>query len=100
MFTTGSALLHISTQNEMGMQKLIEIQTLTILAGKHPPRALGMVTEWTSQHQEEFAYGLGTCTSTPAAQSDQAIGINMLNMDIIAPNHFPIGTYSWSLRMA
>ena len=32
----------------------IEIQTLTVLAGKLPPRALGLVIEWASQHQEEF----------------------------------------------
>ena len=32
----------------------IEIQTLTVLAGKLPPRALGLVIEWASQHQEEL----------------------------------------------
>ena len=32
----------------------IEIQTLTVLSGKLPPRALGLVIEWASQHQEEL----------------------------------------------
>ena len=32
----------------------IEIQTLTVLAGKLPPRVLGLVIEWASQHQEEL----------------------------------------------
>ena len=32
----------------------IEIQSLTILAGKLPPRVLGLVIEWASQHQEEL----------------------------------------------
>ena len=32
----------------------IEIQTFTVLAGKLPPRALGLVIEWASQHQEEL----------------------------------------------
>ena len=32
----------------------IEIQSLTILAGKLPSRVLGLVIEWASQHQEEL----------------------------------------------
>ncbi len=32
----------------------IEIQTLRILEGKISPRALGLVIEWASQHQEEL----------------------------------------------
>ena len=32
----------------------IEIQSLTTLAGKLPPRVLGLVIEWASQHQEEL----------------------------------------------
>ena len=33
---------------------VIEIQTLKVLEGKIPPRALGMVIEWASQHQPEL----------------------------------------------
>ena len=32
----------------------IEIQTLSVLAGKLPPRALGLVIEWAIQHQDEL----------------------------------------------
>ena len=38
-----------------GKQKVaIEIDTLRILDGKIPHRALGLVIEWASQHQEEL----------------------------------------------
>ncbi len=32
----------------------IEIRTLSGLAGKFPPRALGLLIEWATQHQEEL----------------------------------------------
>jgi len=32
----------------------IEINTLRILEGKFPPRALGLVIEWASQHKEDL----------------------------------------------
>ena len=32
----------------------IEVRTLKVLEGKIPPRALGLVIEWASQHQEEL----------------------------------------------
>jgi hypothetical protein len=32
----------------------IEIRTLSVLAGKLPPRALGLVIEWATQHQDEL----------------------------------------------
>jgi hypothetical protein len=35
-------------------QVLIDIQTLAVFAGKLPPRAMGMVVEWASQHQGEL----------------------------------------------
>jgi phosphomannomutase len=37
-----------------GEQKAaIEIDTLRVLYGSFPPRALGLVVEWASQHKEE-----------------------------------------------
>lgn len=33
---------------------LIHINTLAVVAGKLPPKALGLVVEWASQHQEEL----------------------------------------------
>ncbi|MGB9720566.1 MAG: DUF4160 domain-containing protein [bacterium] len=33
---------------------LIEIDTLSILAGRLPPRAMGLVIEWAMIHQEEL----------------------------------------------
>lgn len=32
----------------------IEVRTLKVLEGRIPPRALGLVIEWASQHQEEL----------------------------------------------
>lgn len=32
----------------------VEIRTLAVLAGSLPPRAMGMVVEWASNHQEEL----------------------------------------------
>ena len=38
-----------------GMEKVaIEIGTLRVLGGYIPPRALGLVIEWASQHQDEL----------------------------------------------
>ena len=33
---------------------LIDINTLAVFAGNLPPRALGLVVEWTTLHQEEL----------------------------------------------
>ena len=32
----------------------IDIRTLAVLAGKLPPRALGLVMEWASAHQDDL----------------------------------------------
>lgn len=32
----------------------IEVETLRILAGSFPPRALGLLMEWAAQHQTEL----------------------------------------------
>jgi phosphomannomutase len=32
----------------------IDIQTIAVLAGKFPPRALGLVIEWATLHQDEL----------------------------------------------
>ena len=32
----------------------IEIESLSVLAGRFPPRALGLIIEWAAQHQEEL----------------------------------------------
>ncbi|MFH1777558.1 MAG: DUF4160 domain-containing protein [Candidatus Omnitrophota bacterium] len=37
-----------------GFEALIEIDTLAIIAGKLPPRALGLVMEWAALHQKEL----------------------------------------------
>ena len=40
---------------EYGEQEaLIDINTLAVIAGKLPPRALGLVMEWASLHQNEI----------------------------------------------
>ncbi|MDQ7029186.1 MAG: DUF4160 domain-containing protein [Ardenticatenia bacterium] len=33
---------------------VIDIRTLTVIGGHLPPRALGLVVEWASQHQAEL----------------------------------------------
>jgi hypothetical protein len=33
---------------------VVDIQRLVVIGGYLPPRALGMVIEWASQHQEEL----------------------------------------------
>jgi hypothetical protein len=33
---------------------LINIETLAVFAGRLPPRALGLVTEWAALHQDEL----------------------------------------------
>jgi phosphomannomutase len=35
-------------------QAAIEIRTLRVLEGRIPPRAIGLVMEWASNHQEEL----------------------------------------------
>jgi hypothetical protein len=35
-------------------EALIEIRTLTVFAGHLPPRALGLVVEWATLHQDEL----------------------------------------------
>ena len=37
-----------------GYEVLVDIGTLAVLSGKLPARALGMVTEWASLHQDEL----------------------------------------------
>jgi hypothetical protein len=40
---------------EYGSEKaMIDIETLTVVDGKLPSRALGLVVEWASLHQEEL----------------------------------------------
>mgnify|MGYP000908179777 CR=1 FL=1 len=35
-------------------QAIISIEALTIIGGHLPPRALGLVVEWASQHRDEL----------------------------------------------
>jgi len=37
-----------------GEEALVAIEDLSVLQGRIPPRALGLVTEWASMHQEEL----------------------------------------------
>lgn len=37
-----------------GAEALINIETLAMFAGRLPPRALGLVTEWAAVHQDEL----------------------------------------------
>ncbi|MDD5676201.1 MAG: DUF4160 domain-containing protein [Chitinivibrionales bacterium] len=45
---------------------LIEIETMAVIAGSFPPRALGLVTEWASQHRDELlSLWDDACTQSP-----------------------------------
>jgi len=35
-------------------QALVSIDTLAVIAGRLPPRAMGLVTEWASLHRDEL----------------------------------------------
>jgi hypothetical protein len=35
-------------------EALLNIESLALVAGQLPPRALGLVAEWASQHQDEL----------------------------------------------
>jgi hypothetical protein len=37
-----------------GQEASIAIETLGLLMGRLPPRALGLVTEWAAQHQDDL----------------------------------------------
>ena len=37
-----------------GAQAVVDTHTLVVIGGSLPPRALGMVVEWASQHREEL----------------------------------------------
>ena len=41
---------------------IIEIDTLSVIEGKLPPRALGLTMEWASIHQEELKVFWGTAS--------------------------------------
>lgn len=37
-----------------GLEAVIDIRTLVVISGELPPRALGLVVEWATQHREEL----------------------------------------------
>jgi hypothetical protein len=37
-------------------QMLVAIETLAVIAGRLPPRAMGLVIEWATQHQDELRH--------------------------------------------
>ena len=37
-----------------GREAVIDIRTLAVISGQLPPRALGLVAEWTASHQDEL----------------------------------------------
>lgn len=37
-----------------GDRMVVAIDTLAVIAGRLPPRATGLVTEWATEHQEEL----------------------------------------------
>ena len=48
-------------------EALIDIRALAVMAGQLPPRALGLVMEWTAMHQQELeaAWGRASCLAAP-----------------------------------
>ena len=58
-----------------GDRAAIEIPSLRVLEGKLPPRVLGLVVEWASQHQPELMGQLGCSTKRQAPQKDTSSSI-------------------------
>jgi len=53
MYYGGHAPPHFHA--EYGEYKaVIDIHTLVVIGGRIPPRALGLIVEWASQHREEL----------------------------------------------
>ena len=46
--------LRISTRGMEGDKASVAIQDLSVLAGRLPPRALGLVVEWAALHRDEL----------------------------------------------
>lgn len=48
-------------------QAVVAIETLAVIAGELPPRALGLVTEWAALHRDELrrAWSLAAALETP-----------------------------------
>jgi hypothetical protein len=55
---------------------LVNINTLAVLGGGLPARALGMVTEWASLRQPAPADGMGASKSAPTTRQDRAAAVN------------------------
>jgi hypothetical protein len=51
---------------------MVDINTLAVIAGKLPPRAMGLVIEWAALHQDEL-------------QSDWERARNSETLNLIAP---------------
>ena len=45
----------ISTPSTRKYEARIAIDSLAVISGKLPPRAMGLVAEWTTLHQQELA---------------------------------------------
>ena len=55
-----------------GQEASVEVETLGVLAGSLPERALRLVREWGELHRTELKQKLGARTGRPAPQSDSA----------------------------
>lgn len=50
-------------------EALIEIETLSVFAGKLPPRALGLVMEWAAIHQDDLRVAWTSAKALEPVQS-------------------------------
>ena len=54
----------------------IAIGSLAVLSGNLPPRAMGLVAEWTTLHQKELQETVGTRAQVAAAHSRCAAALS------------------------
>ena len=57
------------------------IDTLALIRGHLPPRVLGFVVEWASQHQAALGGELGLGQTPAAIATDPAAGVSMLPLE-------------------
>ncbi len=53
----------------------VDLESLAVLAGELPPRALRLVVDWASEHQAEPARQLGSRTAARCAATDRASSV-------------------------
>ena len=62
---------------------LVAIDTLGLIRGHLPPRVLGFVVEWASQHRTSVGRELGLGQAPAAITTDSTPGVSMLPLEYV-----------------